>query len=59
MKVTERLIAWHALTKTVCDKLLNGKATGDRRHKQSLAPFVTFLWLEQEIRKFRCSLFTV
>jgi len=27
MKVTERLIAWHALTNTVFDRLLNAKAT--------------------------------
>jgi len=27
MKVTERLIAWQALTNTVCDKLLNVKST--------------------------------
>jgi len=30
------------------------KSLGERTHKQSLPPFVTFHWLEEEIRKFRC-----
>jgi len=39
MKVTERLIAGHALTNTDCSMR---KLPGERRHKQSLPPFVTF-----------------
>jgi len=27
MKVTERLTAWHTLTNTVCERLLNAKVT--------------------------------
>jgi len=27
MKITEKLIAWHVLTNTVSDRLLNAKAT--------------------------------
>jgi len=28
--------------------------SGERWHKQSLPPFVTFPWLEEEMRKIRC-----
>ena len=49
-----KAIARQALTTTVCDKLLNAKATRWEEHKQSVPPFVTFPWLEEEIREFRC-----
>jgi len=49
-----KVIARQALTTTVCDKLLNAKATRWEERKLSLPPVVTFPWLEEEIRKFRC-----
>jgi len=52
MKVTERLIARHTLTKFLTDCSMR-KPPSERRHKQSLPPFVTFAWLEEEIRNFR------
>jgi len=52
MKVTEKLIARHALTNTVLDRLLKPKATRREEAQAVAASFVTFAWLE-EIRNFR------
>ena len=49
-----KVIIRQARTTTVCDKLLNANATRWEEHKQSLPPFVTVPWLEEEIHKFRC-----
>jgi len=53
MKVTERLIARHALTNAVGDRLLNAKATQREEAQGVAASFRDIAWLEEKIHKFK------
>jgi len=55
MKVTERLIARHALTNTVFDRLLNAKATSVARCWLKKQPNVLIKQAQNQLKKLQSS----